>query len=98
MAKSRNSKQRPIGTIRSWLDLTRLIETLAHQSTNWIFRGEPSDTYELRPSCGRQGSREDTRTFKYDPVHERAALRRFIYDAQPYVGYSPRSDLEWLAI
>jgi hypothetical protein len=87
------------GTIGSWLDLTRLIEELAEQDSHWIFRGEPSDTYELRPACGRQGSsRESARTLRYDPDQERSALLRFIYDAQPFVGYAPKSELEWLAI
>lgn len=59
----------------------------------------PSNTYELRPASGRQGGEhESARTLNYDVEDERAALRRFRYDAQPYVGYSPHSDLEWLAI
>jgi hypothetical protein len=94
------SKQHPNdGTIESWGQLTDLIEELATQDTNWIFRGEPSDTYELRPGSGRQGrSHETARTVRYDPEHERAALQRFIYDAQPFVGYAPQSEIEWLAI
>ena len=85
--------------IGSWKDLSALIEKLAHQETTWIFRGEPSDTYELRPASGRQGDSAGTvRTFKYDLAREREALRRFIYDAQPYIGFEPRSDIEWLAI
>jgi hypothetical protein len=88
-----------VDIVESWLDLARLIDTLAAEQTNWIFRGEPSTTYELRPAAGREGSRDRTaRTLKYDPVNERAALKRFKYDAQPYVGYMPHSDLEWLAI
>ena len=63
--------------IDSWLDLTGLIEKLAKEPTNWIFRGEPSDTYELRTACGRQGSsREHARALRYDLEHERAALAR----------------------
>jgi FRG domain len=89
----------PEATIESWLDLAQLIDELAKQGTNWIFRGEPSTTYELRPAAGRQeGDPGAPRTVKYDIANERAALRRFRYDAQPYVGYTPHSDLEWLAI
>jgi hypothetical protein len=98
MARTRRRK-RPSGTIRSWGGLASLIEEVAVDQTTWIFRGEPSDTYELRPACGRQGEARGTvRTVKYDVVNERAALKRFIYDAQPYVGFAPKSELEWLAI
>jgi hypothetical protein len=84
--------------IESWLDLAQLIDALARQQTTWIFRGEPSTTYELRPSAGREGDERSGRILKYNVDQERAALRRFRYDAQPYVGYRPHSDLEWLAI
>lgn len=84
--------------IESWTDLAALIEQLARDESHWIFRGEPSTTYELRPASGREGRRGRVRTMKYDIEQERAALRRFKYDAQPYVGYTPQSDLEWLAI
>jgi len=88
-----------VDVIESWLDLAQLIDTLAAEQTNWIFRGEPSTTYELRPAAGREGKGDrSARTLKYDPANERAALKRFKYDAQPYVGYMPHSDLEWLAI
>ena len=81
--------------ISSWLDLARLIDTLARQHTNWIFRGEPSTTNELRPAAGREGSSPDSaRTLKYELQHERAALARFRYDAHPYVGHSSYTDLE----
>jgi hypothetical protein len=86
-------------TIGSWLDLAQLIDRLARQKTTWIFRGEPSTTHELRPAAGREGDDEESaRTIKYDIENERAALRRFRHDAQPYVGYRTHSDLEWLAI
>lgn len=92
-------RRRLTGTIRSWKDLSVLIEKLAHQRTTWIFRGEPSTTYELRPSSGRQGDTSGRpRILEYDVKREREALRRFVFDAQPYVGFAPRSDLEWLAI
>lgn len=84
--------------IGSWLDLARLIED-AVRNGDWIFRGEPTTTHELRPASGRQGESDNSpRTVCYDLAHERAALRRFRYDAQPFVGYTPASDFEWLAI
>jgi hypothetical protein len=96
---SAHDESHDIDVIESWLDLARLIDTLAAQHTNWIFRGEPSTTYELRPAAGREGRQDrSARTVKYNPQNERAALKRFRYDAQPYVGYAAHSDLEWLAI
>lgn len=95
----RDRNQDIAGEIESWVDLARLIETLARQQTNWIFRGEPSTTYELRPAAGREGEQVDSaRRLEYDIDKEREALTRFRYDAQPYVRYTPHSDLEWLAI
>jgi hypothetical protein len=96
MKQSRKRKRQT--EIESWRDLSMLIERLARDVSHWIFRGEPSTTYELRPAAGREGTRGRVRTLKYDIAQERAALRRFKYDAQPYVGYTPQSDLEWLAI
>jgi hypothetical protein len=97
-----NSQSRVVESdraIESWLDLAELIDKLARQQTTWIFRGEPSSTYELRPGAGREGEQVDSaKTLKYDIDNERAALKRFRYDAQPYVSYTPHSDLEWLAI
>lgn len=95
-ARGHRSEQR---TIDSWMDLASLIEELASQRTNWIFRGEPSTTFELRPASGRQDDLTSrARTVSYDLEDERAALRRFRYDARPFAGFSPESSLEWLAI
>jgi hypothetical protein len=96
MGRSRTRKRRT--EIESWHDLSVIIEKLAREEAHWIFRGEPSTTYELRPAAGREGRRGHVRTLKYDIAQERSALSRFKYDAQPYVGYTPQSDLEWLAI
>jgi hypothetical protein len=99
VGKVRHQHWRQGEQIDSWLDLAHVIEKLARQNANWIFRGEPSTTYELRPASGREDSHDESaRTIKYDVEQERAALLRFRYDAQPYVGYNARSDLEWLAI
>jgi hypothetical protein len=84
--------------IESWLDLAHLIDALSRERTTWLFRGEPATTYELRPSAGREGEDPAARTLQYRPQQERLALRRFRHDAQPYVGFVPQTDLEWLAI
>src|SRR5215212_9205480 len=97
--KSRMTGKPGPAEIGSWEVLARLIEALAKQQQNWIFRGEPSTTYELRPASGRQGEdREARRKAQYDFRDERAALKRFKNDARPYVGYADYSDLEWLAV
>jgi hypothetical protein len=93
-----NRKIHVDGQISSWSDLAQLIERLARQETNWIFRGEPSTTYQLRPASGREGRDGTARKLKYELSHEREALCRFRYDAQPYVGHSSYNDFEWLAI
>jgi hypothetical protein len=86
-------------TLESWLDLAHVIDELSRQDTTWLFRGEPATTNELRPAAGREGCDErSARILKYDLEQERLALRRFRHDAQPYVGFAPHSDLEWLAI
>jgi hypothetical protein len=85
--------------IESWLDLAQLIDTLSREGTTWIFRGEPSTIYELRPASGRESNDEHSaRILNYDIEHERIALRRFRHDAPPHISYTPKSDLEWLAI
>src|SRR5687767_8535278 len=75
--------------IESWQMLAELIETLAKQGRNWIFRGEPSTTYELRPAAGRQGEGHAARRkARYNADDERVALKRFKNDARPYVAYA----------
>jgi hypothetical protein len=96
--KESNKQARAGHAIESWLDLAHLIDDLAREQTTWLFRGEPATTYELRPSAGREGEDPSARTLEYRPERERLALRRFRHDAQPYVGFGPHSDLEWLAI
>lgn len=98
-AEGRRRSGATAGRIDSWADLARLIESIATQRRNWIFRGEPSTTYELRPAAGREGGDQGARRkTRYDEGDERAALKRFRNDARPYVAYADYSDLEWLAV
>lgn len=85
---SKNTRDR----VSSWSHLTNLIERTRHEK--WIFRGEPSNKFELRPKAGRP----KTLRVRYDQEHEKRALQRFKRQARPYLGHSPASDLEWLAI
>lgn len=83
--------------ITSWTDLASLIELCSDGS--WIFRGEPSVGYTLQPKAGRVGTQRGAARRKvYDPRQEKAALDLFKRQARPYLGHSPSSDMEWLAI
>jgi hypothetical protein len=83
----------------SWSALSNLIERLARQDEDWIFRGEPSTTHELRPAAGREGHEDGARRrTRHDVADERASLQRFKHDARPYLADGGYSDLEWLAI
>src|SRR3954453_8881698 len=72
MKQPRKRKRRT--EIESWRDLSSIIERLARGESHWIFRGEPSTTYELRAAAGREGRSGHVRTLKYDIGQERAAL------------------------
>jgi hypothetical protein len=86
-----------ISAINSWGDPASLIEQCSDGT--WIFRGEPSTKYTLQPKAGRVGrQRGAARKKPYDPRQERTALGLFKRQARPYLGHSPTSDLEWLAI
>lgn len=83
--------------INNWMGLAELIQNTAGEK--WIFRGEPSSSYTLRPKAGRVGKeRGSPRKKPYDPAHEREALGLFKQRARQYIGHTPSSDLEWLAI
>jgi len=83
--------------IDSWTSLAALIEECA--ADKWVFRGEASDRYVLQAKAGRVGEqRGSARKVPYDVEHEREALALFKRQARPYLGHTPSSDLEWLAI
>ncbi|MBX3672714.1 MAG: FRG domain-containing protein [Burkholderiales bacterium] len=84
-------------TIASWRDLALLVESCANGS--WIFRGEPCASYVLQPKAGRVGSyRGAARKRPYSMADERNALDLLKRQARPYLGHTPSSELEWLAI
>lgn len=83
--------------IGSWIDLASRAAQCANGS--WIFRGEGSRSYELKPKAGRVGANKNApRKKPHDIAHERAALELFKRQARPYLSHSPSSDIEWLAI
>jgi len=83
--------------IASWKDLASLIECCS--DGKWIFRGEATISYALRPKAGRVGIlRGAARRKPYIPAHEREALELFRKQARPHLGHAPSSQMEWLAI
>ena len=83
--------------INSWTDLALCAERCSNE--RWIFRGENSITYELKPKAGRVGQyKRAPRKKPHEIAHEREALELFKRQARPYLTHSPSSDIEWLAI
>jgi len=83
--------------ITSWGDLASLIEQCAEGS--WIFRGESSASYVLQPKAGRTGTyRGAARKTPYVEADEQHALELLKRQARPYLGHTPATELEWLAI
>jgi hypothetical protein len=83
--------------IDSWTDLAKLIEHCA--TGNWIFRGESRADNILQAKAGRVSAEVGAaRKVPYRIDDERKALEQFKLQARPYLGYSPESEIEWLAI
>jgi FRG domain len=63
-----------------------------HMQSRWVFRGQPSDTWELKPSAGRSQ--------RYDPLFEERVFRAFKKDARLHLQsqLSESNDWEWLAL
>ncbi len=84
-------------TIRSWTTLAS--RAAKYSDGRWIFRGESCRGRDLRPKAGRVGPEKNApRKTPHEVAHERAALELFKRQARPYIGHSPSSDIEWLAI
>jgi len=84
-------------TITSWADLAHCAAECA--DGRWIFRGENSERYDLKPKAGRVGQHKHApRKRPHEVAHERAALELFKRQARPYLLRSPSSEIEWLAI
>jgi hypothetical protein len=83
--------------ITSWADLAYYAAECA--DGRWIFRGEDSERYELKPKAACIGGHKHApRKKPHEVAHERAALELFKRQARPYLMYSPSSEIEWLAI
>lgn len=83
--------------IQSWIDLATLIEDCS--TGGWIFRGESRHSNTLRPKAGRvHNGLGAARKLAHDVKDEEKALQSFKLQARPYLGHTPSSEIEWLAI
>lgn len=83
--------------IQSWIDLASLIEDCS--TGGWIFRGESRVDNILRPKAGRVHSGPGSaRKLGHTVEDEEKALQSFKLQARPYLGHTPSSEIEWLAI
>jgi hypothetical protein len=92
-------KYEETGLISNWSELATLIEH--HASGEWLFRGVTNIKHSLVPKIGRPewrhaGFTDEVRPFSVK--EEERLLRAFDKQARPYLGYLPRSDIEWMAI
>ena len=93
----RRGKRVTVRTIGSWKELADLADASAGAA--WVFRGESKPDRPLMPKAGRVGTyRGAARKKPYRSADEEAALKAFKRQARPYLGHTPASDLEWLAI
>ena len=85
------------GHIASWSELATLTQKCADGT--WIFRGEGTAGYPLKPKAGRVGGyRGAARKVPYKLADEKQSLELFKRQARPHLTPTPASDLEWLAV
>jgi hypothetical protein len=78
--------------IRSFVDFHAMVQS--YRTGHYIFRGESSTEYKLRPKYGRS-----TSSTRKDWLEiEVAVLEAFIRRGSPYVTPQPANKWEWLAI
>jgi hypothetical protein len=68
---------------------------------HYVYRGENSTTYTLRPKFGRRLAdpyRADTGNVFPNPAHEQGLLTRFKRQAAPFLDHYPIDDWDWLAV
>jgi hypothetical protein len=82
-----------LGLLSTLADLEALLAELGH-GKSLLFRGVQDSRYQLVPSIGRRtliGDSSPTRV-------EKRILRLFKESALPHLGFTPRTDWEWLAV
>ena len=78
--------------ITSFTELYTLLTK--HWHSNFIYRGENSDKYELRSTFGR----DQFTNPKNNQVQERAYFEDFKKQALPYLEFHPQNQLDWLSV
>lgn len=72
-----------------------------HWSDHFVYRGEKSTAYQLRPKFGRRlvdpHTTEKGLVFP-TPIHEQALLFKFKRRATPFMDKYPSDDWDWLAV
>jgi hypothetical protein len=92
-ARGEASPKRPIGdrVVRSEEQWNQFLSFLdRHMQSRWVFRGQPSEAFDLRPSAGRGEG--------YDPLFEERVFRVFKKDARLHMHLPETSDWDWLAL
>jgi hypothetical protein len=79
---------RVVRSQEKWNEFLSFIDR--HMQSRWVFRGQPSDTFDLKPSAGR-GER-------YDPLFEERVFRVFKRDARLHMHIPETNDWDWLAL
>lgn len=88
MSENFSSQWQEIDTFES---LGQLVDMSSAAPQYRIYRGVKDRTHDLLPKIGRCKD-------AYDLRHERELLARFIRQSQPYLTYTPQSNLEWMIL
>lgn len=85
--------------------ITDFNELHSHRRGQWsghyVYRGENSTTYTLRPKFGRRLSdpfRTESGNVFPTPIHEQVLLTNFKRQAAPFLDNYPTDDWDWLAV
>lgn len=78
--------------ISSFEDFNKLIRN--HWDGHYLFRGENSDSYQLRSLYGR----DKIKNLKNNESVERGYFEEFKRSSIPYLEYKPENNWDWLAI
>jgi hypothetical protein len=87
LSKTR-ANERVVRSQEKWHEFLSFLDRRMH--SRWVFRGQPSDALELKPSAGRGE--------KYDPLFEERVFRAFKKDARLHMHLPETNDWDWLAL
>lgn len=85
-----SNSDRVVRSQEKWHEFLSFLDR--HMQSRWVFRGQPSETWDLKPSAGR-GDR-------YDPLFEERVFRAFKKDARLHLHMhlQDTNDWDWLAL